>query len=350
MRIAITVDPYIPVPPVGYGGIERTVDFVCRGLTARGHQITLFAHPKSSTTVELVAYGIPPHRGVVARAGELWQLGAGLFARRKEFEVVISWGRLAALIPILALHRLPKIQRYCRGSVPWTSVRIATALAGESIEFVGASTSVYKEGDEPPTGSWRTIFDGVELERYSFVPAVSPDAPLAFLGRLCPVKGPHVAIAVAKATGRQLILAGNREPDADDPTYFEREVEPHIDGEQIHYVGTVNDEQKNSLLGKSTALVFPTAFKEAFGIVMAEAFACGTPVLASPRGSVPEVVHEGKTGFICATLKDFVTAVDKISTLDRRIIREECERRFSAQVIVDQFEQLCVEMRQRSQR
>ena len=347
MRIAITVDPYIPVPPAGYGGIERTVDFVCRGLTQRGHKITLFAHRDSSTIATLIPYGVPPHQGVVSRLKELWQLGPGLFTRRKEFDVVISWGRLAALLPILPWRTIPKIQRYCRSSVPWTSVRIATALAGKSIEFVGASTSVYHEDNKIPAGSWRTIFDGVEMDRYTFVPSVSPDAPLTFLGRLCPGKIPHVAIAVAKATGRQLILAGNREPDADDPTYFEREVEPHIDEQQIQYIGTVNDEQKNSLLGRSAALLFPTAFKEAFGIVMAEAFACGTPVLASPRGSVPEVVREGKTGFICATVDDFVRAVAKVPTLNRRIIRQECEQRFSAQVIVDQFEQLCFEMTRR---
>src|SRR5438128_1668389 len=158
MRIAITVDPYIPVPPTLYGGIERVADLAIRGLVARGHDVTLFAHPDSRVDVPLVPYGVPPHDGARIRMTELWQLGSELFSRRRDFDVVFSWGRLAALLPILPDRRLPKIQRYCRSQVPWTSVQRAVRLAGDSLSFAGASDSVYDELPRYGTsgGCWRT--------------------------------------------------------------------------------------------------------------------------------------------------------------------------------------------------
>ena len=341
MRIAVTVDPYIPVPPTEYGGIERTVDYMCRGLLEKGHQVTLFAHPESQVSAALIPYGKPPHLGIVNRIRELQQLGEGLWRRRKEFDIVINWGRLAALLPLLPIRSLPKIQRYCRGEVPWRSVRIATKIAGDSIVFAGASESVYSESGKVKAGEWETVYDGVELDRYSFVPTVPSNAPLVFVGRVCPVKGPHTAIAVAKATQRKLIIAGNREATTDDPTYFERAIEPHLDGHLISYIGPVNDQQKNQLLGQAAALLFPTAFKEAFGIVMAEAMACGTPVIGSGEGSVPEVIDDGKTGFVCHSLADYIEAVRGVSFLDRGVVRRTCEMRFNSHQIVDQVEALC---------
>ncbi|MSU58682.1 MAG: glycosyltransferase family 4 protein [Pedosphaera sp.] len=352
MRIAVTVDPYYPVPPLQYGGIERIADFVVRGLQARGHGIFLFAHPESSVTKNLVGYGVPPHQGLRARALELWQVGWGLWRRRREFDVILSWGRLAALLPVLPLRGLPKIQRYCRGSVPWGSVAKAVRLGGDSICFVGSSTSVYS--DRPDLGraggQWRTIFDGVEMEKYQFVERVAPDAPLVYLGRLEAMKGVHTAIAAAKAAGRKLIIAGNKVTTTADLGYFDQEVAPHLDGRQVEYIGPVNDAQKNELLGRCAALLFPTQYKEGFGIVMAEAMACGTPVLATPCGSVPEVVRDNVNGFVCRRVEDFSLAVQRLSGLDRAAVRADCEQRFNAVAIVAQFEQLCDAMVQSTRR
>jgi glycosyltransferase involved in cell wall biosynthesis len=346
VRIVITVDPYIPVPPLFYGGIERVVDFVARGLVARGHEITIFAHPESRVDGELIPYGVPPHTGLLPRLTELWQVGGDLWRRRHDFEAVISWGRLAALIPILPFRDLPKIQRYSRDSVPWRSVKIASSLAGDSLCFVGASSSVYQSNktQEKYGGRWHTIFDGVELEKYTFVADIGHDAPLIFLGRLEPLKGAHTAIAVAKASNKSLIIAGNRVDSGSSAEYFDRELAPHIDGKQIKYVGPVNDQQKDALLGSATALLFPTQYEEAFGIVMAEAMACGTPVLASPRGSVPEVIREGVNGFVCRSVEEFVARVFESEGLNRTAVRMDCESRFSSSVVVDNFERLCVEM------
>src|ERR1700737_1337654 len=130
MRVAITVDPNFPVPPRLYGGIERVADIVVRGLSERGHEVTLFAHPESRTAGRLNPYGAPPHSGSWPRLTELWQVGSALWSRPRELDVVFSWGRLAALLPILPYRGLPKIQRYCRNLVPWRGGRPAVGIAG----------------------------------------------------------------------------------------------------------------------------------------------------------------------------------------------------------------------------
>jgi glycosyltransferase involved in cell wall biosynthesis len=218
-------------------------------------------------------------------------------------------------------------------------------VAGDSIHFSGASTSVYTIDGRIQPAIGTTVFDGVEMEKYTFQPNVAEDAPLLFVGRITPVKGPHTAIAVAKTAGRRLILAGNREVSAAILSTIEREIAPHVDGSQIQYVGSVDDGQKNALMGNAAAVLFPTAFKEAFGIVMAEAFACGTPVLASPRGSVPEVVEDGLTGSSATVVSEFVSALRRLPSLDRAAIHRRCARKDSSSaIIVEQCEALCLKM------
>lgn len=346
MRVAITVDPYVPVPPRLYGGIERVADIVVRGLSERGHHVTLFAHPESRTAGRLIPYGVPPHSDWGPRLTELWQVGNVLLRRRRDFDVVFSWGRLAALLPILPYRGLPKIQRYCRNLVPWRGVRVAVRMAGDSIRFAGASASVY---DERPAqgkygGRWSTVYDGVETSKYTFVPWVPRDAPLVFVGRIEQVKGTHSAIAIARAAGRKLIIAGNRSTHGEEAAYFEQEIAPHLDGTAIRYVGAVDDAQKNQLLGSAAALLFPIQWKEAFGIVMAEAFACGTPVIGFPCGSVPEVIKHGVNGFVCRDVSEAVCAVGDLDRIDRAAARADCETRFSAKVLVDSVEGLLVEV------
>jgi glycosyltransferase involved in cell wall biosynthesis len=334
------VDPYLPVPPAFYGGIERIVDFLVRGLIERGHDVTLYAHPDSNTAGQLVPYGAPPHAGMWSRCKELCQLGSKLWLQRNQFDLIHSFGRLAALLPALPEKRIPKIQSYQR-EVPWNGVRKALRLAGPSLSFTACSSSMYGQ-HTAKRGEWRTIFNGVDIGKYEFVEKVEPDAPLAFLGRLEPVKGAHNAIAIARSANRRLIIAGNRV--ASRAGYFEREIAPFLDGDRISYIGPVDDGAKNTLLGTTAALLMPIEWEEPFGIVMAEAMACGTPVIGFARGSVPEVVRDGVTGFVCRETKEAADAVNRLGFIDRRLVRRACEEQFSSNVIVDQYENLYYEM------
>jgi glycosyltransferase involved in cell wall biosynthesis len=193
-----------------------------------------------------------------------------------------------------------------------------------------------------PFGHWRAIFNGVDLAGYQLARDVPADAPLVYLGRIERVKGVHLAIEIARRTGRRLMIAGDP-VDASGHEYFSTEIAPVIDGELVQHVGSVNDEQKNVLLRSAAALLFPIQWDEPFGIVMAEAMACGTPVIAWPRGSVPEVVREGVNGFVCRSIDEAVSAVDRVASLDRQAVRQDCEARFDARVIASQYEAMYAE-------
>ncbi len=339
MRIALTADPYIPVPPRQYGGIERIVYFLAEHLIARGHRVTLFAHPDSNVPgALLVPYGAPPHVGTVARVRELAELGGALWSRRRDFDLIHSFGRLAALLPVLPYRRLPKIQSYQR-PVPWRGVLRAVRLAGPSVQFTACSASLFQAHDRKAgVGRWTAVFNGVDVTKFQSTSEVPPDAPLIYLGKIERMKGVDVAIEIARRAGRRLIIAGNTVEAGPDRQYFDEEIAPAIDGDRVRYTGPVDDVQKNELLGRAAALLFPTFYDEAFGIVMAEAMACGTPVIAFPRGAVPEVVRPGVNGFVCRTVDEGVSVVGRLSSIDRRAVRRDCEARFDARVIVSQYE------------
>jgi glycosyltransferase involved in cell wall biosynthesis len=163
---------------------------------------------------------------------------------------------------------------------------------------------------------------------------------LIFLGRVEQIKGAHTAIEIARRANRRLIIAGNQVDSPDGRVYFYREIRPHIDGEQVSYVGPVDDHAKNHLLGGAAALLMPIGWDEPFGIVMAEAMACGTPVIGFRRGSVPEVVEEGLTGAIVDDVESAVHAVPRVCRFDRRQIRARCAQRFSFGVIADAYERV----------
>lgn len=336
LRLALTADPYVPVPPVHYGGIERVLAFLVEGLHRRGHEVMLWAHPASRVPATVIPYGAPPHTGRLHRLRELAVVSGGLLRRRGRFDLVHSFSRLAALLPAV-LAGTPGIQSYQR-EITSSTVSRAARLAGSRLHFTACGEHMWKGRGLP--GRWSTIHNGVDLAHYTLRARVPDDAPLVFLGRIEPIKGTHVAIAVARATGRRLVIAGNV-PD-EHRGYFDREVAPHL-SERVTYVGPVDDRQKNELLGSAWALLMPISWEEPFGIVMAEAMACGTPVLGTRRGSVPEVVEEGVTGFVCDTVEEMAKAVDRVQVLDRSTVRRRCEARFGAEVIVGAYEALYYE-------
>jgi glycosyltransferase involved in cell wall biosynthesis len=334
MRVAITADPYLPVPPRLYGGIERVVAMLVAGLIRRGHQVTLIAHPDSHTPAPLIPYGVPPHRSTYARSLELVQVSRALLAMRAHLDVIHSFGRLAALGPLLPIRAVAKIQSYQR-AVPWSGVRRAARLARGSLSFTGCSTSLYTSNRDGSVHTrWRTVFNCVDPSAYIAVTTLRNDAPLAFLGRIERIKGTHTAIQIAKAAGCPLVIAGN----VADPHYFRAEVVPHLDDRRVTYVGEVDDAAKNRLLGDAVALLMPIEWEEPFGIVMAEAFACGTPVIGFARGSVPEIVRDRINGFVVKDADAAVRAVARLAEIDRAGVRRDCEQRFSCEAVVSAYE------------
>jgi glycosyltransferase involved in cell wall biosynthesis len=189
-------------------------------------------------------------------------------------------------------------------------------------------------------GNWHTVFNGVDLAKYVFVDRVPDDAPLVFLGRVERMKGAHNAIAIARRSGRRLVIAGNIVTSGPHADYFNLEIRPYLDEQRVSYIGPVDDAQKNALLGSAAALLMPIEWDEPFGIVMAEALACGTPVIGFARGSVPEVVREGVNGFTSHDVDGAVAALSRLRDIDRHAARLDCEARFSDRAIVDQYEHL----------
>jgi len=319
----------LPVPPLLYGGIERVIDMLIRGLMARGHEVTLFAHPESNVPCKLVPYVGVSSSSRVDTMRNMLTISRAVFGGG--FDVLHSFGRVAYLLPLLP-RPIPKLMTYQREVTP-RSVALGHRLSRGTLHF--SAISQWMMEDTKHLANWHLVYNGVPMHVYDFVPAVADDAPLVFLGRIEHIKGTHLAIEIARRSGRRLIIAGNIPPDQQ--AYFDEQVRPHLKGDHISYIGPVNDQQKNKLLGDAAAFLMPILWEEPFGIVMAEALACGTPVLGLRRGAVPEVVEDGVSGFVRADVDGLVAAVGQLGSLDRRASRERAERMFSDHAIVDAY-------------
>jgi glycosyltransferase involved in cell wall biosynthesis len=329
MNIAITADPELPVPPRLYGGIERIIHMLVEGLVERGHDVTLFAHEDSEVSCRLVPYGGTDPRAVSNTIRNALSVSRLALDRP---DILHSFGRLAYLTPLLPL-KIPTVMSYQREPT-LNRIRMAMRLTRtETLAFTGCSDHIAEQ--VRPYGPAYTVYNGVPLDTYTFQPKVAENAPLVFLGRIAPIKGTHTAVEVARRSGRPLVIAGNV-PD-DQQNFFQEQIEPHLDGRRIQYAGPVDDEQKNKLLGRAAAFLMPIEWEEPFGIVMAEAMACGTPVIGTRRGSVPEVVEHKTTGFVCDSVEAMVNAVSRVDTINRADCRSRCEQMFSQTAVVDGY-------------
>jgi glycosyltransferase involved in cell wall biosynthesis len=336
LDIVVTADPELPVPPRLYGGIERIIDLLVRGLVQRGHHVTLIAHRDSEGPATLVPYSGARSTSTLETIGHAAQVTQVVMRQRPD--VVQSFGRLAYLTGILP-WAVPKVMSYQREVTP-ASVRWGRRIAHGTLQFTSCSRRLIR--DVADLAPWRVIHNAVPIDRYAWTTSVPADAPLVFLGRVEHIKGPHVAIDVARRAGRRLVIAGTVADEHRD--YFEAHVRPAIRDGQVTYVGPVDDQAKSDLLGQASALLMPVLWDEPFGIVMAEALACGTPVVGLDRGAVAEVVEDGHTGMVCGTEDEMVTAVTQIARIDRAACRLAAERRFSAPVLVDAYESLYEEL------
>jgi glycosyltransferase involved in cell wall biosynthesis len=331
MRIAQIAPLAESVPPKLYGGTERVVAWLVDELVDLGHKVTLFASGDSNTKAELVPVcsralrlGKPRPDPVAAQAALL----EAVAQRADEFDIIhahIDW-----------LH-LPIVQR---AGVPFlTTLHGRLDLAGlpDMIRIFPSAPYVSISDNQrlPLAGAkWLgTVHHG--MPKTLLKPSFRPGQYLAFLGRLTHEKGAHVAIRIAQATGMPLRIAAK--VPRDQRSYFKEHLEPLIDGKNIQLVGEVDDRRKQGFLDGAAALLFPINWPEPFGLVMIEAMACGTPVIAFRAGSVPEVIDDGVTGFIVDSEEEAVRAVGLVGKLNRREIRRTFERRFTARRMADDY-------------
>ena len=336
MRILLTADPELSVPPPLYGGIERIVDLLVRRFQDRGHTVGLVAHRDSSSPVNQL-FPWPGLRSqqkldIICNTVALWSA-----ILRFRPEVVHSFSRILYMLPFLSFP-LPKIMSYQR-SPGYYPVKWGAKLGRGSLIFTGCSEYICREG-RAAGGIWHPIHNCVEIEKYTFQSQVAADAPLVFLSRIERIKGAHSAITIARRTGHRLLIAGNYGTSGEEGRYWKKEIVPHLGRDGIEYVGQVNDCQKNELLGQALALIIPIEWKEPFGIVFAEALACGTPIISSPLGALPEIVRQGIDGFLVSNLDDACKAVERITEINRTDCRQRAEDYFSASVAASAYEKL----------
>jgi glycosyltransferase involved in cell wall biosynthesis len=323
MKIAQIAPLWERVPPPAYGGIELVVGLLTDELVARGHDVTLFASGDSITAAKLVsvhpqALRLDPN---IKEAGiyELLQL-AQVYERAGEFDLIHSHMGCAAL-PYGKLTQTPTVHTLHGIFTPDNEKMFAHAKAQPYVSISNAQRE-----DRLGLNYAGTVYNSIDVKMHHFFPTADEPAYLAFLGRMSPEKGPHHAIEIAKATGIPLKMAGKIDPV--DVAYFDRQIKPHIDGVQIQFLGEADHLMKNDLMGRAIATLFPITWREPFGLVTIESMAAGTPVIAMNLGSIPEIVADGVSGYICNSVEECVAAVAKIAAISRSGCREYVAHRF----------------------
>lgn len=332
MKIAQIAPLFESVPPKLYGGTERVVHALVEELVRRGHEVTLFASGDSETSAVLVP--------IVSRALRLdsevldtlpyqvLQLSRA-FARASDFDLIHSH---------VDFHAFP-FARFVQTPVVTTPHGRLDMLDLQTVydEFSDMPLiSISNNQRRPlPQGNWlATVYNGIEMEHFKLERRRGDY--LAFLGRIAPEKRVDKAIEVARRTGIPLKIAAK--VDRVDRDYYESTIKPLIQPPLIEYLGEITEYEKSDFLGKAYALIFPVDWPEPFGLAMAEAMACGTPVIARRVGSIPEIVIDGRTGFICDSVEEMVLATRRIPELNPVWCREHVESHFSAQAMADGYE------------
>ncbi|MEE8575007.1 MAG: glycosyltransferase [Thermodesulfobacteriota bacterium] len=326
MRIAMLSPVAWRTPPRHYGPWESVVSLLTEGLIEKGVDVTLFATGDSITKGTLrsvcnIGYGEDEHAD--AKVSECLHISA-LFESADEFDIIhnhfdflpLTYSDLVSTPMLTTIHGfsspriLPVYEKY-----------------NSRVHYVSIS-----EADRSPKLDYiSTIHHGIDLGEFSF--NAEPADYLLFFGRIHPDKGAKEAIEIAKGAGRKLIIAGLIQ----DEEYYEREVEPHLSGDGITYAGSVGPEKRDALLRDAYALLHPISFNEPFGLSIIEAMACGTPVVAFNRGSMPELIRDGLNGYLVVTVPEAIDAIDRIDKIDRMACRRFVEESFSTERMVDDY-------------
>jgi len=331
MRIAQVAPLYECVPPKLYGGTERIVSYLTEELVRQGHEVTLFASGDSLTNARLIPISPRALRldsGCVDSLAHHVRMLEEVVAHQNEFDLIhfhidylhFPLTRMMGWTTLTTMHG--------RLDIP--------DLAPLFSEFREMPVSSISNAQREPLGwlNWQgTAYHGLPKNQYEFSPKAQ--GYLAFLGRTSPEKGLEDAVAIARKVGMPLKIGAK--VDNADLEYFEQSVKPLIQEPDIEFLGEIGFPEKNQLLGGAEALLFPIRWPEPFGIVMIEAMACGTPIIAYPQGSVPEVLEDGISGLLACDAASASRAVLEVSKIDRATCRRRFEERFTSDVMCSQY-------------
>jgi glycosyltransferase involved in cell wall biosynthesis len=327
-RVAILSPVAWRTPPRQYGAWETVASNITEGLAARGWDVTLFASKDSVTRARLhavIGQGYEEDSSVDPKVAEYLHISE-VFEHAAEFDLIHSHYDFMAL----TYSRL-------------VTTPVLTTIHGFSSEKIMPVYDKYRDGyfvsisdsDRAPGLNYlATVYNGIDLSLYPF--QKSAGEQLIFLGRIHPDKGVHLAIAVARLSGLPLLIAGIIQ----DKEYFQKQVEPYLDGREIRYIGPVDVASKNELFSQARALLHMNTIPERFGLVLAEANAAGVPVIAMDLGSCREVIEDGRTGFLVNGVNEAVEALKRVDTIDRAACRRRVEERFSVETMVEAYERV----------
>lgn len=328
MRIGLVAAPFIPVPPRLYGGTELFIAHLAEGLLRRGIEAVVYSNGESTIKAEnrylYDKMEWPVHSDVQAQFKDANHTAWAIHDAAETCDIIhlnnatgLTYSRFVDSAFVYTVHhpKVPALSEFYRYYPNVAYVMISDAQ--RRIESMSRM---------------QTIHHGIAMNQYTPVEQKQPY--LAFIGRFAPIKGPHLAIEVAKRSGIPLKMAGEVQPIFQD--YFDREIKPHIDGKFVEYLGEANLADKNELLGNAMALLFPIQWDEPFGLVMIESMACGTPVIALEGGSVKEVVKNGVSGWVCGCIDEMVECVQTLR-LPCHVVREYAQANFSVDIMVEQY-------------
>ena len=326
LRIAVLAPISWRTPPRHYGPWEQFASLLADGLVAAGHDVTLFATADSLTTASLQATasgGWSDDLTIEPKVAECIHI-ASAFERAADFDIIhngfdflpLTYSGLVDTPVITTIHGFSSQQIvpvYERYDATTHYVAISNADRSPRLHYVG------------------TVYHGINLRTFTY--RAKPDDYLVFLGRIHPDKGTAEAIEIARHANRRLILAGI----VQDTVYFRNDIQPQLDGDRVTYIGSVGPETRDRLLGGAVALLHPISFSEPFGLSVVEAMACGTPVVAFDRGSMPELIQDSSTGFLVRDVDEAIAALRRVPGLDRQACRQHVEQRFTVKRMVDDY-------------
>jgi len=328
LRIALIAAPFIAVPPADYGGTELFVAHLAEGLRRANVEVVLYTNGESTVQTDRRWLYEHSHWPIKVQEQawiqELNHTSWAVHDALNDCDIVhvqsaqgLAFSRFADRPFVLTLHgpHEPHLSEYY-AHYP-------------DVQYVSISDAQAEHESMPKL---RTIHHGIDVGLYRFVE--KKQHYLSFIGRIAPIKGTHIAIDVAQRTGIPLKIAGEVQPLYRE--YFEKKIRPHIDGKLVEYVGPADLQAKNELLGNSMAMLFPIQWNEPFGLVMVEAMACGTPVLAMPGGSVPEVVRDGISGYVCRSVREMDKRLRQLN-IEPVAVRRYVEENFSIEKMVGKY-------------